>query len=57
MIVFMGAILALNYLVKCPKCANNLGRTIALPVGLSLGTGRKIKFCPYCGVSLDEPCP
>jgi hypothetical protein len=55
MIVFLGAILALNYLVKCPRCATNLGRTIAMPVGLSFGSGPQVKFCPYCGVNLDEP--
>jgi hypothetical protein len=55
MIVFFGAILALNYFVKCPRCRANLGRTIAMPLALSFGSGPKINFCPYCGVSLDEP--
>jgi hypothetical protein len=55
MFVFMGAILALNWALKCPRCRANLGRTIALPVGLRF-SGPKVNFCPYCGVSLDEPC-
>jgi hypothetical protein len=55
MLVFMGAILALNWAIKCPRCRANLGRTIAMPLGLSWGSGPQINFCPYCGVSLDEP--
>jgi hypothetical protein len=55
MLVFVGAILALNWAVKCPRCRANLGRTIAMTVGLSWGSGPKVNFCPYCGVSLDEP--
>ena len=56
MLVFLGAILALNWLIKCPRCRANLSRTIAMTVGLSWGSGPKVNFCPYCGVSLDEPC-
>ena len=55
MLVFVGAILALNWAIKCPRCRANLGRTIAMPLGLSWGSGAKINFCPYCGVNLDEP--
>ena len=54
MLVFAGAILALNWAIKCPRCRANLGRTIAMPLGLSWGSGPKISFCPYCGVNLDE---
>jgi hypothetical protein len=55
LLIFMGAILALNWAIKCPRCRANLGRTIAMPLGLSWGSGPKINFCPYCGVNLDEP--
>lgn len=55
MLLFLGAILALNWLVKCPRCRANLSRTIAMTVGLSWGSGPKVNFCPYCGLSLDEP--
>jgi hypothetical protein len=54
-VVFMGAILAFNWAIRCPRCRANLGRTIAMPLGLSWGSGPKINFCPYCGVNLDEP--
>jgi hypothetical protein len=55
MLVFIGAILALNWAIKCPRCRANLGRTIAMPLGLSWGSGPRINFCPYCGTNLDEP--
>jgi hypothetical protein len=55
MLVFLGAILAFNWAIKCPRCRANLGRTIAMTVGLSWGSGPKVNFCPYCGVNLDEP--
>jgi hypothetical protein len=55
MVIFLGAILAFNWLIKCPRCRAKLSRTIAMTVGLSWGSGPKVNFCPYCGVSLDEP--
>jgi hypothetical protein len=54
-LLFAGAIIALNWAIKCPRCCANLGRTIAMPLGLSWGSGPRINFCPYCGVGLDEP--
>jgi hypothetical protein len=51
-LTFGGAILALQW-IKCPKCAVRLGQiamTMAVP-----GLKPQPNFCPYCGVSLDEP--
>ena len=56
-LVFAGAMLVMQRIVKCPKCLARLGRTIAMPLAFSWGSGPKIGFCPYCGVSLDEPVP
>jgi hypothetical protein len=56
-VLFGGAILALQRVVKCPKCKSRLGQTIAMPLAFSWGSGPKINFCPYCGVSLDEQLP
>jgi hypothetical protein len=56
-VMFGGAILALQWTVKCPKCLARLGRTVAMPLAFSWGSGPKINFCPYCGVNLDEPVP
>ena len=55
LVVFGGAMFAMQRIVKCPKCKANLGRTIAMPLALSWGSGPKINFCPYCAVSLDQP--
>jgi len=56
-VMFVGAILALQLLVRCPKCKARLGQTIAMPVAFSWGSGPKVNFCPFCGVNLDEPLP
>lgn len=56
-LLFGGAIVAMQRIVKCPKCKARLGQTIAMPVAFSWGSGPKVGFCPYCGVSLDVPLP
>jgi len=47
--------------VKCPKCSVRLGQAAS---GAAYGYRgwvrrgrRKVNFCPFCGVSLDEPVP
>jgi hypothetical protein len=54
MTLFGGGIVGLNFLIKCPRCSANLGRTIAMSLALGWG-GSPINFCPHCGVRLDEP--
>jgi len=54
-VLFFGAILAMQWIVRCPKCQAKLGQTIAMPLAFSWGRGPKVNFCPYCGVNLDEP--
>ena len=56
-LLFGGAIVAMQRIVKCPQCKARLGQTIAMPVAFSWGSGPKVGFCPYCGVSLDVPLP
>lgn len=56
-IVFFGAIIAIQRSIKCPKCKARLGRTIAMPLAVNFGSGPQVNFCPFCGVSLDEPQP
>lgn len=56
-LVFAGAMLVMQRIVKCPKCTAKLGRTIAMPLAFNWGSGPKISFCPYCGVNLDGPLP
>jgi len=51
-LTFGGAILALQW-IKCPRCSVRLG---LLGIGLGVpGLKPQPNFCPYCGVSLDEP--
>jgi hypothetical protein len=54
-LVFGAAMVAMQWLVTCPKCRAKLGKTIAMPLAFSWGSGPKVNFCPYCGVNLDQP--
>ena len=56
-VMFGGAILALQRIVRCPRCKAKLGQTVAMPIACSWGSGPKVNFCPFCGVNLDEPLP
>lgn len=56
-VLFFGAILTMQRSVKCPKCRAKLGQTIAMPLAFKWGSGPQVNFCPFCGVSLDEPRP
>jgi hypothetical protein len=45
--------------VRCPSCSTFLGKTaneVAFPKLGRLTHGRT-DFCPFCGVSFDEPAP
>ena len=56
--LFGGAILALQWIVKCPKCKARLAQTIAMQVAFGgWRSGPKVCFCPFCGVNLDQPVP
>lgn len=49
---FGSAVLSMLW-IKCPRCAVRLGQiatTLAVPF-----LRPQPNFCPYCGVSLDEP--
>lgn len=55
---FAGAILGINFFVKCPKCRARLARTIGMQVAFGgWRSGPKVCFCPFCGVNLDQPVP
>lgn len=51
-LMFLGALLVAQR-VKCPKCSTRLGQ-VAMLIGVHWGKKRRLNFCPYCGVSLDE---
>lgn len=48
---FGACVLFLLFGLRCPKCKNNLGYTLQ-PSFWHIS--EKLKFCPFCGVSLDE---
>jgi hypothetical protein len=52
-LMFGGAMLTLQWIIKCPRCSVRLGQiavTLAIP-----GLKPQPNFCPYCGIGLDEP--
>jgi hypothetical protein len=50
---FGGAILSTIW-IKCPRCSVRIGQSIAGAMAIPLLKPQP-NFCPYCGVSLDEP--
>jgi hypothetical protein len=55
--MFAGVVGYLSALfIRCPKCRANLSLTIAIPTAAHI-FGRKVQYCPYCAVSLDDPMP
>jgi len=52
---FMGAIVSFMF-IRCPKCRARLGQTIAMQTAMRFSRwSPEVKYCPFCGVSLDEP--
>ena len=54
-IVGFGAALFGVASIRCPRCRGALGMVNAPFKGKTEGMARRIDFCPYCGVSLDQP--
>jgi hypothetical protein len=40
--------------IRCLNCRANISMTIAIPTAARL-FGRKVQYCPYCAVNLDDP--
>jgi hypothetical protein len=53
MLTFGGAIISTLW-IKCPRCSVRLGQSIAGTLAIPMLRPQP-NFCPYCGVSLDEP--
>jgi hypothetical protein len=51
----VAAIFGIWFFIRCPRCKGVLGTNNAPLLRDWLMFGRRINFCPYCGVSLDEP--
>lgn len=54
--MFMAGIITVQWFTKCPKCETRLGQEMSWKIGARFW-GKAPNFCPYCGVSLDEPLP
>ncbi len=51
--IAMGAITFLEFGISCPECRGRIGCAVNYP-GSPLAISSKIRFCPFCGVSLDS---
>ncbi len=51
---FGACIIYLHYGVRCPKCRNRVAGLIYLPRGGYFRLSHALRFCPFCGVSLDS---
>jgi len=47
-------VLFMLFAVRCPNCGGNLGYAVAWPVKWDHSVSEKIRFCPFCGVSMDK---
>jgi len=47
-------VLGLLFYVRCPSCKGNLGYALSWPVTWVLSVSKEIKFCQFCGTSLDK---
>jgi hypothetical protein len=54
--LLFGGTFSAQWLVQCPRCSTRLGQ-LAATIGFNWTKRRTVRFCPYCGVSLDEPVP
>jgi predicted branched-subunit amino acid permease len=51
---FVAAVISLNFAIRCPKCRGNLGITIVPAMFSPHWKLRRVSYCPFCGVSIDE---
>jgi len=53
-VVVIAAVIYLSFFIRCPRCRGNIG-ILNVSVSKTVRLLPPISFCPYCGVSLDEP--
>jgi len=51
--VALGGITFLEFGLSCPECRSRIGSAINYP-GRPFATSPNIRYCPFCGVSLDS---
>ena len=47
-------VLLLNFAIRCPACGGNVGYAITWPTTWDMSVSEKVRFCPFCGVSMDK---
>jgi hypothetical protein len=53
---FAAVVLLILLWIRCPRCGGRLGQIVGYVNAKERFYQRRINFCPYCGVNLDEPC-
>jgi hypothetical protein len=53
---FAAVVLLMLFWIRCPRCGGRLGQFASFANTKLRFYERRINFCPYCGVNLDEPC-
>lgn len=54
-LAIIAAMILMWRLVRCPRCSGPVGMFRVSLSGRRTFLNRPINYCPYCGVSLDEP--
>jgi hypothetical protein len=56
-IVVFVAVYQLWFMVRCPRCGENVGSRLFWPLGRWLDISSRIRHCPSCAVDLDADLP
>jgi hypothetical protein len=51
---FGACTLFLHFGVRCPKCHERIAGLVFLPRGGYFRLSKAVRFCPFCGVSMDS---
>lgn len=52
---FVACALSLFFAIRCPRCRGSFGHLAGYLKPRFAFIARPVNYCPYCGVSLDEP--
>jgi hypothetical protein len=53
-LILLAAVLYLQFGIRCPSCRNPVAHLTTMPRGGWIRLGKRIRFCPFCGVSFDS---
>jgi hypothetical protein len=55
-IAFFAVVLLMLLWIRCPRCGGPFGQNAGFLNWRDHFLQRRVNFCPYCGVNLDDPC-